>query len=114
MVRRQSTRSSRLYPALAPRLEGAANLSTFAHLELLVEQRLVTSESEVTFKSLTWRERITRGQSLDPVEESQYPHSPRKSNQASRPISQTPTPTPSPGWTPIVYGTACPDAIAQR
>ena len=40
------------YPAIAPKLVGAASMSTLAHLELLVEQGLVASDPEVSFKSL--------------------------------------------------------------
>jgi glyoxylase-like metal-dependent hydrolase (beta-lactamase superfamily II) len=40
------------YPAIAPKLAGAASMSTLAHLEFLVEQGLVASDGEVSFKSL--------------------------------------------------------------
>lgn len=40
------------YPTIAPKLVGAASMSTLAHLEFLVEQGLVASDGEVSFKSL--------------------------------------------------------------
>jgi glyoxylase-like metal-dependent hydrolase (beta-lactamase superfamily II) len=41
------------YPGIAPKLAGAASLSTLAHLEFLVEQGLVATEGgEVSFKAL--------------------------------------------------------------
>ncbi len=40
------------YPAIDPKLRGAASMSTLAHLEFLIEQGLVATDGEVSFKGL--------------------------------------------------------------